>query len=370
MFEELKKKALKNSLALSIILVIIGAIMVGMMATNVFYIVTGYVDFEQLKPDEIKNKMVEYDMEYNFGCCIEEYEYNETTKRSTTTKLYYIIWTGDEYAEDYRYMAVKVPADYETKMEKMADNSFNYLPSEPINIKGKIMKLEKEEKQYFQNFFKESGWTEEEIAEGTLPYYINVYDNPTFTNVGFVAIFALGIVFLLWAVIRVIKACSGGYLKKLKKDIEKAGLSETAVESDYARAAEIDKKCNMKVGRLMTYFLLGSDARAVPNEKIVWAYMNAVTHRTNGIKTGTTYNVQLETEGVGSFTVVVNKEDMAREVLKKINETMPWVVVGYSDELKKLYKKNRAEFLNLRYNTCEHVVAEPGFESFNTTYTE
>lgn len=366
MFEELKKKALKSSLFLTVLLFIIGAVMVGLMATNMFYIVTGYVDFTQLEPDEIKNQLVEYDMEYNFGCCIEEYEYNESTHRSTTTALYYIIWTGDDEVTDFRYMAVKVPADYETKMEKMADNSYNYVASSPISIKGKITKFADEEYEYFLEFFEEAGWTESDIEEGTLPYYINVYENPSSANAGFIFLFSLGMILLVWAIIRIIKVCNGGYLKKLKKDIEKAGLNEASVESDYARATLVHEKCSIRVGRLMTYFMVGSDARAIPNDKIAWAYMNTITHRTNGIKTGTTYNVQIETEGAGSFSIGVDKEDMALDVLKKFNAMFPWVVVGYSDELKTLYRKNRAEFLNLRYNTCEHVAVEPGFEAFES----
>lgn len=370
MFEELKKKALKNSLVLSVVLFIIGAVMVGLMATNMFYIVTGYVDFTQLAPEEIKNQLVEYDMEYNFGCCIEEYEYNESTHRSTTTALYYIIWTGDDDVEDYRYMAVKVPANFESKMEKMAENSYNYYPSDPISIKGKITKFDDEEYEYFLEFFEEAEWSESDIEEGTLPYYINVYDNPASANGGFIFLFSVGMIFLLWAILRIVKAFNGGYLKKLKKDIANAGLTEASVESDYARAALVHQKCTIRVGRLMTYFMLGSDARAIPNDKIAWAYMNTVTHRTNGIKTGTTYSVQIETEGAGSFSIGVDKEDMALGVLKKFNEMLPWVVVGYSDELKALYRKNRAEFLNLRYNTCVHEAVEPGFERFGSTTTE
>lgn len=369
MFEELKKKALKSSMVLSVVLFVIGAVMVGLMATNMLYVVTGYTDFTQLDPDEIKNQLVEFDMEYNLGCCMEEYEYNETTKRSTTTYLYYIICTGDLEAEDYRYMLIKVPASYESKMEKMADNFYEGYLSDPISVKGKITKLNDEEYEYFADFFEEFDWSETDIAEGTLPYCINVYENPTSSNAGFIFLFSLGMLFLVWAIVRIVKACNGGYLKKLKKDIANAGLSEAAVESDYTRAYVVNKKCTIRVGRLMTYFMMGSDARAIPNDKLIWTYMNTVTHRTNGIKTGTTYNVQFESEG-SSYAIGVDKQDTAVAVLQKISETLPWVVVGYSDELKALYRKNRAEFLNLRYNTCEHVAVEPGFENYNVTNME
>ena len=41
MFEELKKKALKSSLVLTVVFAIAGAVMVGLMATNMYYIVFG-----------------------------------------------------------------------------------------------------------------------------------------------------------------------------------------------------------------------------------------------------------------------------------------------------------------------------------------
>ena len=110
MFEELKKKALKSSLVLSIILIIIGAVMAGLMATNMYHIVFGYADFEQLKPDEIKNQLVEYEMQYNYGSFMSESEYNKNTSRTTLKYVYYLIATGDEYEEDYRFMAIKAPA--------------------------------------------------------------------------------------------------------------------------------------------------------------------------------------------------------------------------------------------------------------------
>lgn len=44
---------------------------------------------------------------------------------------------------------------------------------------------------------------------------------------------------------------------------------------------------------------------------------------------------------------------------------LPWVVVGYTDDLKRMFNKDRAAFLNLRYNTVEHVAVEPGMEGYS-----
>lgn len=55
----------------------------------------------------------------------------------------------------------------------------------------------------------------------------------------------------------------------------------------------------------------------------------------------------------------VPDEAAAQKILQKMNAIFPWVIIGYSDELKKMFDKDRAQFLQLRYNTCEHVPVEP-----------
>lgn len=363
MFEELKKKALKSSLGITIILLLGGFGLAGYMASDVYYVATGYADFEQLEPDEIRNQLVEYDMTVNFGCYLEEYVEDETSYiKRRTTDLYYIVWTGDEYAEEFCYMTVKVPASYERKMEEMADNTYNGISSEPITIRGKIRKLDSEEYDYFVESMKEAGWTEEEIENGTLPYYIDCYEENTNADVGYIFWFCAGLLLVAWGIIRLIKALNGSYLKKLRKDIEGAGYNEAVIESDYKAATVINDKMLIKVGRLMTYFMSGSEVRAIPNQKMVWAYQSTVTHRRNGIKTGTTYEVVIEVEGAGSaFSITVSNEEMAADMLKTINAMFPWVVVGYSNELNLLFRKERNRFLDIRYNTCEHIAATPGF---------
>lgn len=365
MFEELRKKTFKASLAGSIILLLAGAFLSIFFVDEVFYATTGYVDFEELEPDEIKNQNVDFAMTANFGCYLEEYEYNEDTGRSTTTSLYYVVWTGDEYVTDFRYMTVKVPAKMEKAMEAMADNTFNDMYSDPINISGKIKKLSDEEYEYFVEYFAESGWTADEIAEGTLPYYIDCYNSKGSMIGTQVFLFLGGVLLLVWGICRIVKGSKGGYLKKLEKDYTAAGYTESTVASDFNHGFAMNKKANFKIGRLMIYYQSGSKFRAIPTNKIMWAYLNRVTHRTNGIKTGTTYNVIFVVEGVkNAYSIGVDNEQMALDILEKIDRMFPWVIVGYSDELKKMLAKDRAAFVALRYNTCEHVAVEPGFEAF------
>ncbi|MGN0168058.1 MAG: DUF6709 family protein [Acetatifactor sp.] len=372
MFETLKKNSFKSSLIASVILLILGIVLAALNAGNAFFATTGYVEFESLEPDEIKSQLVDVELVENFGCYLEEYEENTSTHYRTTTDYYYIIYTGayDDLETDYKFMSIKVPASFGSKMDDMADNTYNGIQSSPISFSGKIQKLDDEEYEYFLEFWEEMGFSDDEIEDMTLPYYINVYDSKGSQNGVYIIVFLIGIALVVWGIIRIVKGSKGAYLKNFRQDIASIGCTESSVESDLNSAASYCKKGQIKIGRLFTYYNLNSvTPRAIPNSKIMWAYQNTTTHRTNGIKTGTTYSVMLFVEGYkNAFNVSVPNEATAQEILKKMNEMFPWIVVGYSEDLKKLFNKDRAQFLQLRYNTVEHTPVEPGFEGFSGRY--
>lgn len=369
MFEQLKKASFKKSIALAVFFILIGLVMVVLQAQNVFYTIFGYAEFTELEPGQIRSQLVKIDLTANFGCYLEEYERNTQTNRKTTTNLYYIIWTGDEEDVDYRYMSIKVPPSYEKVMEQMAENSANQMYSDPVHFVGKIKKLDNEEYYYFKKFFQDYGWSDESIEERTLPYYIEYYHDSFSMGTVFCLVFFGGVAFIIAGVYRIIKGKTGGFLKKLREDIRLSGYADSYIESDYASAQNVTKNDDIKMGRLMTYYHSGADYRAIPHNKVMWAYQITTTHRTNGIKTGTSYSVIYYVDGYkNSLTIGVPNEAAALEILRRLDVTCPWIVVGFTDELKKLFNKNRAEFLQLRYNTMEHTPVEPGFDNaYNQT---
>jgi len=359
MFESLKKKSLKSSLVLTIIFAVIGIALAVNFAIGTWYVVTGYVSFTELEPNEISNQWVALELKENWGSFAETTETDSNTHISKTINLYYIIMTGDDYSFDYRYMAVNVPADYQKKMNQMANNGY----SDPIFLSGRICKMDDDIYRYFKEYMLDGGLTEEQFEQSTLPYYIKVFPNEQSQNIFTVAAFLLGILLILSAAVRLVKALKGGYLKKLKEDIASIGVNESTAESDWNAAADICK--NVKVGRLFTYYMEGSKPRAIPNTRILWSYQNTTTHRTNGIKTGTTYSVMIWVDGwKNALNISMPNEATARAMLQRFGNQFPWIVLGYSDELRKLYHNDRARFMQLRYNTVDHTAAASGFGGF------
>ena len=373
MFEELKKASFKKSIALAVLFILIGIVMVVLQAQNVYYTIFGYADFYEIEPDKFKSQLVEVDLDINFGCYLEIYERNEKTNARKTTDLFYVILTNifetenaDEF--DFRYMSIKVPPSFGKVMDQMAENTSDEMYSDPIHFVGKIKKLENEDYYYFKKYFRDAGWSDEEIEALTSPYYIEYYNSKSSMGTIFCLVFFGGIALIIAGIYRIIKGKTGGFLKKLREDIRISGYADSYVESDYASAQNIAKGDDIKMGRLMTYYHSGADYRAIPHNKVMWAYQITTTHRTNGVKTGTSYSVMYYIDGYkNSITLGVPNEAAALEILRRLNETCPWIIVGFTDELKKLFNKNRAEFLQLRYNTVEHTPVEPGL---NNAYSQ
>lgn len=371
MIEELKKKCFKKSLPLSIILIIAGLVLTIWNASSAFYALAGLAKFEDLKPEKIGGQLVEADINIVWDCYLKEGTKNTSTNRTTYNYYWYIIATGDEYELDYRYMAIKVPTADRKKMDAIMDYYYDYgIPSsDSLEVAGKIKKLSGKYYNYFHDFFIEDcEFTEEQFKERAIPYYIDVNKSMDTLKYGYVFLVVGGLALVLWGILRIVKGAKGSFLDRFIHDYQSVGLTDSAIESDLTSATSYTKQGDIKIGRLCTYYgLNGSEPRAIPNGKIMWAYQNTTTHRTNGIKTGVTYSVMIFADGYkNSFNIGVPNEATAQDILKKMNEIFPWVVVGYSEDLRKMFNKDRAQFLQLRYNTVEHVAVEPGFEGFNS----
>lgn len=367
MFEALRKKSLKSALVGSIILILIGGGLIFFQGPEAFYAVVGYVDFESLEPDEIHSRiMVDVELTTNFGWFVEDYEENTSTHYTRTVDRYYVIWTGDEYATDYRYMGIKVGASYIKAMDSYTADG--YL-SNPISFSGEIRKMSSEDYKYFTEYFtgEEGGWTMEEFEEWTLPYYIQTLESKSSSNGIAIVVCLGGLALLVWGIIRICRAASGSSLKSFRKAIAAEGCTETTVESDYNSSQSFTKDGSIKIGRLFIYYMSGSVPKAIPVSKIQWAYQITTTHRRNGIKTGTTYSIMIYVESGEklSITLQVPNEAVCQAILEKMAAAFPWVVVGFSEEIKRLFNKDRAQFLALRYNTVEHVAVDPAMASYN-----
>ena len=352
MLEGLRKKSIKKILPVVIILWILGLLCSGLEISNLLAVTKAPVKFESLEVEEIKeNVIVNATIDVNFGAFLEEYEENTSTHQTRTTDMYYVIWTGDDDAVDYRYMGIKVPDYYIFRMDQMTEATFNGEIVEPIEYSGAIKKMDEEEFDYLKEYFLLMDFTEEELPEYIIPYYIDCGALVGGAATTVYVIFGLGLVLIALGVIILINAVKGGSLKKFKKELETLGISEDSADIEYENARVFG---DIRIGSRLTFYMIGSRPHVVMNDAIVWAYTHTTTHRTNGIKTGTTYAVVLATNEKKVMNIPVKNESVCLSVLDDMQKYMPWVVLGYSDELRNLYNKDMANFLEIVYNKVKN----------------
>lgn len=364
MFEELKKRSIKKALPGGIIAILIGVILLGIFCGDVLTILRGvhsYDDMTTADIEKVKGKLlVEATIDLNYGNFMEKYEENTKTGVTRTTDLYYIILDYDMV--DYRYMALRMPPAYRRQMDAIEEATYEDVTCDPIVVTGVLRKMNSKEMEYFKDYFLESDFTEEEFNAESIPYIIdegalvNGSEVPVWLMVG------LGVLCIIGGIVIIVIAAVGGDLKKFKKDIANAKISEHQLESDFASAKTFDKSGSVRIGRLGTYIMTTSIPRFLSNEQIVWAYQITTTHRTNGIKTGTSYSLNIFTYDRKCQSVAMPNEETSIAVLEYIGGNIPWAMLGYSEDLKKTFQKDYDTFLNYKYNKIDRASIIAGFE--------
>lgn len=351
MMQELKKRSMKKSLFSTIIVLAIAVFTALMSFDGIFDVIKGPKVLDDISSEDIKNQYVESDVYVVMDCFAEYVTKNSKTNVKTTDWLYYIIPVGEE-----EYMAVRVKPGIGSKMDDICDDTWDYLGgtidqlTESQTITGKIRKMKTEELDHYYDWFTEAGFSQAEIDSYALPYVIEdgmVGGAILWSGVPTYHYFfgAVAVIFLIWAVIRIVKAVTGGYQGLIKKYLSKhPETSEAQISADYSSARNID---GMRIGRQFTIYNNGPKTFILNNNEIAWAYLQRTTHKRNGVHTGTTYAVVLKTMEKKMHTVGLNNEDSVMNVLDEYAKVAPNVVLGYSDDYKKQYNSDVNAFVRM-----------------------
>jgi hypothetical protein len=222
---------------------------------------------------------------------------------------------------DDQFLIVKAPDDKETT------TFTGYLEAMPSDVRTEIIAdIEREVP---------------EVRGAFLPYMLNT---ESFRGTGYVAL-GLGIPLFglcLWGLARAIRRTNDPSTHPILRALGRFG------PPDYV-ASQIDAEMiatTSKVGgvHLTPNWLVhagSANLSATRIEDVVWAYKQVTQHRTNGIPTGKTYAAQIW-DRHGVRITVTGKEPVVTQALEAVAQRVPWVLAGYSPELEKTWKQNRA----------------------------
>lgn len=81
-------------------------------------------------------------------------------------------------------------------------------------------------------------------------------------------------------------------------------------------------------------------------DKVVWVYQKVTQHKRNGVHTGTTYTAVITDRQGVSIEIPANQQRV-EQVIQEILNRAPWVIAGFSEELKKLWQSDRQKIFEV-----------------------
>jgi hypothetical protein len=177
-----------------------------------------------------------------------------------------------------------------------------------------------------------------------LPYMLNT---DSFRTSGYIAL-GLGIPLFglcVFGLIRAIRRSNDPFAHPIMRALSRFGPPDyVASQLDAELSAEHPKLDKLHLTPSWLVQATSTSLAAMRIEDIVWAYKQVTQHRTNGVPTGKTYTAQLW-DRYGVCITVAGKEAFVNQVLEAAAQRAPWLLAGFSPELEKTWKSNRAAVL-------------------------
>lgn len=349
MLKELKKRSVKKTLPLTLLFLAAALLVAAILGSSMLKVLAGPTDLYDLLAEggEPEGAYVSAELGFNYGSFAEE----TTTKdgKETSTHQMYVV-----DLDDTRYMALQLrPGRYAEAEalgaatdeylaayydETVADEDLPYLP-EPLLVKGELVALtEPDLVSYYEDMFGEG------VPAECIGYYMLTDGELDGNTIGFVrGMFFVLLALVAVAIVPLVMAMNGSKLKELKKYVAANGGELTADQLEQKFESAFNVGDFWLCGDLLV-FMSGAKVKLLPLANLVWCYLATTTHRTNGIKTGTTYALTLRDDAGKMYSVGMKKEDMVKQALQALSDAQDHAIVGYQAAFEKLYKKNPADF--------------------------
>lgn len=175
-----------------------------------------------------------------------------------------------------------------------------------------------------------------------LPYMIHCYSNYGFETSPLVGVIfiALAMLFIVWKIINLTVLRSNRLVKGLAQYGDMEQLDESIT-------TEIARKAKFRIARiiiteswLIQKKLLSIDL--VPLEQIVWVYKQTTKHYYGFIPTGKSYSLIVNTARGINHVFDLRTEKQVDELIDYFGQNFPWIICGYSAELKNLWNIDKS----------------------------
>lgn len=339
-----KKMKRKTRIGMIVVMVIIFAIAFALFWFNDEtrdYLLTGD-NINRISASELHNeKIVRGQLYAILGCYAED-----------DNGAYYVIPVGED-----EYMGVYLEKKYEDRAWQIVQDTVDYvngkredISSYRIPTSGMIYSMDSVERQYFHEWFTDTGYMDaEDVSLYTVDYTYAVIPFDEWNNSNDITCYVFTGICLAAALFLFFWIVTGRDVAGVKKTIRQNNWNKDEIEADVLSG--FDKK-SVIVGRKYMLQYSGMKWHLHPIRDVIWAYQftHTTEHRLYGvIKTGTTvaYSVQFYLRNGKMKAVSVKSEQEAQEILEFFVRTQPHIIVGYSDELKALCQRDFNQLIQL-----------------------
>ncbi len=350
--KELKMKSLKGSIVGIVIAAGIIIAMIVATGSSISALIKGPEDLWEVDyaTEDLDGLYVKGILDYNYGA------YCEETEGTDRVAMEYLINAGDEY---FMGMRIRVTQREYKQIEALdqvcLDYSNGYATQEDViaaqfEIFGTIHAMPSENLSYYHDAVDYDSLTQEEQAL-FLPYYLEVGKIGNSVASGLWVFAAIVAACLFCIVFILVKVFSGSYQKSITKYIAASHNPELTRQQVETFLSSNEYVNGLKYNSQFITAQNGATTIFGETSKMVWAYAYTVTHKRNFITTGHSYFLVLGFADGAKYQIVMGNEAQVQEHLKKLSETFPYMIIGYKDELDRMFKqKDRKPFLDLLYN--------------------
>lgn len=348
MWSELKKQVLKKSVIRVSCLSLIAIVLLVVFMPYLKLFVKGPAELNAVPMEALEDAYVTNEFTEVYDYFAEYYEVDKNKEENVTKRFYFV-----PYGED-KIIALELGSKKFDLAAQIIDEYYgdkDYTGAS-IKVKGTITPMPYDISGLYKSYFTQAGYTEDEMEGYVYPYVLKPDYIGTLPMSALY--FIMGGIFLsiVWIIVIVIKVMTEAYLKKIKKSInQNEAVMEEYLDADYNQATKIEA---VKVGKLYTFFFKGVEPNILKNDEIVWAYLNEVTHRVNGIKTNVTKSLIMLTKDKKRHQITFRKRESVYQVLDILSRANPKTVIGFSDELERCYKNEFERFLKLNEYQVEN----------------
>lgn len=188
------------------------------------------------------------------------------------------------------------------------------------------------------------------IDDGFYPYMLNT-DNFKIGGYIFLIIGVPTLLICVWNIKRgydraldytkspVVKTLeSYGAIEETEKEID------TQLEEGCHKYNHWDKQLLLTQSWVMYKTFL--DINTIRSDRILWVYKTVTQHKTNGIPMRKSYTVTINDASGESLQIPLSRKK-AERFLEDIETLAPWVVFGYSEDLKEIWEQDKDQFMEM-----------------------